>query len=158
MISGKFRRMKKNYIVVILLAVIIIIVLGFRFSKKDTTTDTVILPVGNFQEKLDLITITNPRPNQMVTSPLTITGQARGNWYFEASFPVRLLDANGKELAVSPVQAQGDWMTTEFVPYSVTLNFTTPTTKTGILILQKDNPSGLPENDDSLIVPVIFSN
>jgi hypothetical protein len=112
--------------------------------------------IGNELEKQDLIKISAPRPNTNVASPLTITGEARGTWYFEASFPVKLLDANGKVLAAGPAQAQSDWMTTNFVPFKVTLTFTAPTTATGTLILEKDNPSGLPQNDDSLRVPVRF--
>ncbi len=107
--------------------------------------------------KEDLIVAISPTPNQVVTSPLTITGRARGNWYFEASFPIELIDANGKQLAITPATAQGDWMTTEFVPFSAMLTFLKPTTATGTLILHKDNPSGLPEHDNELRVPVHFS-
>jgi hypothetical protein len=112
--------------------------------------------IGNELEKTDLIKIDSPRPNTVVTSPLEVTGEARGTWYFEASFPVKLLDGNGVQLAVIPAQAQSDWMTENFVPFKATLEFTAPTTDTGTLVLEKDNPSGLPENADSLIVPVRF--
>jgi len=112
--------------------------------------------IGNELEKTDLIKIDSPRPNTIVTSPLEITGEARGTWYFEASFPVKLFDGNGVQLAIIPAQAQSDWMTENFVPYKATLEFEIPTTATGILVLEKDNPSGLPENADSLIVPVKF--
>ncbi|MBX4216124.1 Gmad2 immunoglobulin-like domain-containing protein [Candidatus Parcubacteria bacterium] len=104
----------------------------------------------------DKIKVSSPLPNALVKSPLTVTGEARGTWYFEASFPVRLLDANGKELAVIPAQATSDWMTTEFVPFKATLIFALPSTAEGTLILEKDNPSGLPENDDSISIPVRF--
>lgn len=104
----------------------------------------------------DLIRVTSPEPLSVVESPLTITGEARGTWYFEASFPVRLVDANGTQLAIAPAQAQGEWMTTEFVPFSLTLPFDAPTTDTGMLILEKDNPSGLPEHAASVSVPVRF--
>lgn len=97
----------------------------------------------------------SPAANAVVTSPLTVTGRARGTWYFEASFPVRLLDDQSNELAVTPAQAQGDWMTEDFVPFIAVLNFTTTAT-TGTLVLQKDNPSGLPENDKSISIPVKF--
>jgi len=112
--------------------------------------------IGNELEKADLIRITNPRPNQTIKSPLTIEGEARGNWYFEASFPVKLYDTNGNQLGVVPAQAQGEWMTTNFVPFKAVLNFSSPTTATGTLVLEKDNPSGLPEYDDQLRVPVKF--
>ncbi|HEY4489890.1 MAG TPA: Gmad2 immunoglobulin-like domain-containing protein [Candidatus Paceibacterota bacterium] len=112
--------------------------------------------IGNAIEKSNLIQLDIPRPNDIVASPLGITGRARGNWYFEASFPAEIIDANGTRLVILPIQAQGEWMTTEFVPFSGTLTFSIPTTSTGTLILHKDNPSGLPENDDSLRLPIRF--
>ena len=42
--------------------------------------------IGNELEKFDLIQAINPRPGQVITSPIIITGQARGYWFFEASF------------------------------------------------------------------------
>lgn len=114
--------------------------------------------IGNELEKIDLIRVDSPRPNTLVSSPLKITGQARGTWFFEASFPARILDSNGVELGVVPVQALGEWMTTDFVSFSTELKFDAPQTKTGKLILEKDNPSGLPENNDSLIVPIKFED
>jgi hypothetical protein len=107
--------------------------------------------------KEDKIQVTSPAPNQIVNSPLLVEGKARGYWYFEASFPIELIDGNGKRLFIGPAQAKGEWMTNEFVPFSVTLTFAKPTTATGTLILRKDNPSGLPENEDELRIPVQFS-
>ncbi len=112
--------------------------------------------IGNELEKLDLIQASNPRPGEIIESPLVIDGEARGTWYFEASFPVRLLDGNGKEIAVTHMEAQSEWMTEEFVPFKGTLTFTPPETGTGTLVLEKDNPSGLPEHSDELRIPVRF--
>ena len=106
--------------------------------------------------KDDLIKINNPRPNQIIESPLFIKGEARGNWYFEASFPVKLFDDNGFLLGITPAQALGDWMTEDFVEFSTTFPFAVPSTPKGRLILEKDNPSGLPEYADELIIPVYF--
>lgn len=102
------------------------------------------------------IVVTEPLPDALIKSPLVIRGEAVGNWYFEASFPIRLLDGNGEELVVKPAQAQGEWMTTNYVPFEVSLEFETPDTDTGILVLEKDNPSGLPEHDASMKIPVRF--
>lgn len=112
--------------------------------------------IGNELDKDDLIRIAEPRPNVTISSPLTVKGMARGNWFFEASFPITLLDREGNILAQVPAQAKGDWMTTEFVPFEAILTFTAPIAGSGTLILQKDNPSGLPEHDDELRVPVVF--
>src|SRR5690606_10580034 len=65
----------------------------------------------------DLIELATPLPDAVIQSPLAIEGRARGPWYFEASFPAYLLDAAGDTIAVMPVQAEGDWMTEDFVPF-----------------------------------------
>lgn len=123
-------------------------------EKDNVVRVTELRMVNAFKD--DLIWAMTPLPDQVITSPLVVTGQARGNWYFEASFPVTLLDANGKVLAQVPAQAQGEWMVTTYVPFSVTLTFAKPTTATGTLVLQKDNPSGLPQNANELRIPVKF--
>ena len=91
-----------------------------------------------------------------ITSPLTITGKVPGSWSFEGSFPVILKDGAGNTLAQGPAKLQGDWMTDELVAFTVTLQFTKPASPNGTLILQKDNPSGLAKNEDSLTVTVRY--
>ncbi|MDO8521451.1 MAG: Gmad2 immunoglobulin-like domain-containing protein [bacterium] len=103
------------------------------------------------------IRVHTPTPNALIQSPFLVSGEARGSWYFEASFPVRLLDGNDEELAILPAQAQSEWMTPEFVPFELLLKWNTPKTKTGKLVLMKDNPSGLPEYDASVSIPVRFA-
>jgi len=102
------------------------------------------------------ITVTSPQAYQTITSPLNISGQAKGTWYFEASFPIKLLDGNGNQIAQTIATAQSDWMTTNFVPFTAVLNFVTPSTATGTLIFEKDNPSGLPANADQISIPINF--
>ncbi|MBU0597294.1 Gmad2 immunoglobulin-like domain-containing protein [Patescibacteria group bacterium] len=116
---------------------------------------TLVENIGNELEKSDFIISNNPRPNQIITSPLEITGQAR-IWYFEGTFPVRLLDGNGIEIATHYVTAQSDWMVEDFVEFSGTLEFENPDTKKGTLIIEKSNASDLSELDDELQIPVRF--
>ncbi len=112
--------------------------------------------IGNELEKDALIRISTPRPNTTIRNPLVVKGMARGSWFFEAQFPVKLFDGNGELLASTPASAKGEWMTSDFVPFEATLTFTAPTTTTGTLVLLKDNPSGLPENEDELRIPIAF--
>ena len=49
-------------------------------------------------------------------------------------------------------------MTENFVPFEGTLTFTAPTSGKGTLVLEKDNPSGLPEHADELRMPVKFNS
>ena len=106
--------------------------------------------------KEELIVIQTPNAFEKIYPPVIIKGKARGIWFFEASFPVFVVDGNGKESAVMPAQAKTNWMTTDFVDFELTLNFQAPTTQKGHLIFKKDNPSGLPEHDNELKMPIVF--
>lgn len=119
--------------------------------------------VSNEEEEKhkDLIVLDNIHAGSYISSPVTITGKARGNWFFEASFPISIVNWDGLIIGQGIAQAHppagGDWMTEEFVPFEVTLEFDQPDYKNnGALILQKDNPSGLPEHDDALEIQIFF--
>jgi len=108
----------------------------------------------------ELIVLEYPEENAVVSSPITFTGQARGNWYFEATFPIVIVNWNGLIIGEGYATADGDWMTTEFVPFAATVSYDidpeTPYDR-GAVILQKSNASGLPEFDDAIEIPVRFS-
>jgi hypothetical protein len=106
--------------------------------------------------RLGPVLLDTPRPNQIAQSPLWIAGRARGSWFFEAEFPVRLLDARDSVVARGVARATGDWMTPEYVPFSLTLDFEPPDTEEGTLILERSNPSDLPEHAASVRLPVRF--
>ncbi|OGH14894.1 MAG: hypothetical protein A2687_04585 [Candidatus Levybacteria bacterium RIFCSPHIGHO2_01_FULL_38_26] len=118
--------------------------------------NTFIQYIGNELEKQNLIRVSQPRPNTLVSNPLSIQGEARGTWFFEANFPVRLIDENGVELGIGIVQAEGEWMTEDFVPFNAEITFSSPPSNNGTLILEKSNPSGLPEHADQLHIPISF--
>lgn len=112
--------------------------------------------IGNALEKADTITVSAPKPNVTIASPLTVSGQARGTWFFEGEFRVQLLDGSGTEVVAANATAKGEWMTTAFVPFELTLGFDRPKTARGTLVLHKANPSGLAAQDDELRLPVKF--
>ncbi|MFA0963633.1 Gmad2 immunoglobulin-like domain-containing protein [Roseivirga sp. BDSF3-8] len=105
----------------------------------------------------DLIKIDQPLPNLDVQSPIEIKGEARGQWYNEGSFMVRLEDKDGNILADTLARAEGQWMTKEFVPFSTRISFESPGNERGYLVFERANPSGLKENARSFRLPVIFS-
>lgn len=113
--------------------------------------------IGNALEKTDLIILESPKPNTQVGDTIMLSGRARGYWFFEATFPIDVLDANSNLIGQGYAQAKGEWMTENFVPFEATVILKEkPQTTTGTLILRKDNPSGDKERDDSLTVPVSF--
>lgn len=129
--------------------------------------------VGTFTSERGVsLFVTLPAKDSVVGSPLKVTGTTPGTWYFEASFPIVLVNWDGLIIAQGHATAQTDWMTPDQVPFEGTIEFTDilPLTKEiedpnllqsfmkkGTLILQKDNPSGLPENDDALEIPILFA-
>lgn len=115
--------------------------------------------------KADVIKVLSPAGMSVITTPLKLTGEARGEWFFEAVAPITLVNWDGLIIAEGYVTATDDWTTTEFVPFAGELSFTSPYKdgdpdfmKRGTIIFKKDNPSGLPENDDALEIPVLFAN
>jgi hypothetical protein len=125
-------------------------------NQKAQATSTQPTPLTTPTGKEDLIIVDSIKPGDTLTSSTTITGRARGFWFFEASFPVVLLDGKGNIVTTGVGKAGGDWMSEGFVPFTITLSFKKPITATGTLILKKDNPSGDPERDDSISIPVKF--
>jgi len=160
----------------IVIIVIVLFVAGFAilFSRGDNKNASCIadakicsdgsyvsrvLPECNFTAcpKQDLIRVENIEANDIITSPFTIKGEARGYWFFEANFPIKLFNENGEVLDIAVAQAQSDWMTEDFVPFVAELEFEPSKTEKGTIVLEKDNPSGLPENADELRIPVLFA-
>lgn len=99
------------------------------------------------------IRVTNPFPGAVTGKTFTVMGEARGSWFFEASFPVEVLDKDGKTLATGIAQAQGDWMTTNFVKFSAPISVPESYIGPATLVLKKDNPSGDAVRDASVRFP-----
>lgn len=96
------------------------------------------------------ITVDQPQAKTVVKSPISISGKARGTWYFEGSFPIKLIDSKGVVIATGIAKANGDWMTVDFVPFTSTLSYTVATTTEATIVFSKDNPSGDPARDYSI--------
>lgn len=154
--------------IVIILAILIAGVFALsNFYKQKLDNDPPDETLSDLEEyiasKSDLIVLHEPEPLSSVSSPLSIKGQARGTWYFEGDFPIVLLDGNGAVITqwfasavLDPNDPSSTWMTEDFVPFEAELIFTTPATSEGTLVLHKDNPSGLPEHNDELRIPLSF--
>ena len=103
------------------------------------------------------VVVIYPQPKDSITSPLTITGKARGYWFFEASFQVMLVNWDGLIIAEGLATAGENWMTEAYVPFTANLVFEKPVySDRGTLIFKKDNPSGLPEHDAAVELQIKF--
>ncbi len=99
------------------------------------------------------VIVSSPASGASVPKTFTVSGEAPGPWYFEASFPIKIVDANNNFIGQGIAQAQSDWMVTGQVPFAAAVTVTGysgPAT----MVLLRDNPSGMPENDDSISVSI----
>ncbi len=136
----------------ILAALILIIIARQKLQRQSGP----VLQEAGSQLLADEIIVAQPLAGQTLASPITLSGRARGSWFFEASFPVQLLDEDGSVLGAAAVTAQSDWQTQDYVPFSGSLSFTRPKGKTGSLIFRNDNPSGSPQNQKEFRLKVNF--
>jgi hypothetical protein len=156
--------MKNPYFLLIVVVIIIITagVLGFwpeagkiKVPISETAQPVLVGNDRDVQATSSEVIISQPPENQKVASPFTVSGQAKGNWFFEATLPIKLEDRSGGLIASAQARAQSDWETDKLVPFSATLSFTTTATS-GYLVISKDNPSGLPQNAASVKIPINF--
>ena len=150
----------KNKNIVIALVVLLAFFAILKFAERKQ----IMMPAPEIPEireeitytnaSTDLITVDLPFPGAVTGKKFSVIGKARGKWFFEASFPLELQDKDGKTIANSYAQAEGEWMTENFVPFKGTIKAPDSYIGGATLILHKDNASGLPEHDASISFPI----
>ncbi len=160
---------KSSTIIIVLLLVVIAALSYVAFARPMATaiapTDTNPLPVNPPPVTTTppaptpvalhtKIQVTFPKANASVSKKFTITGKAPGNWFFEASAPYMIRTADGSKVAQGTLQTIGDWQTTNLVDFKADVTVNPAYSGPATLVLMKDNPSGMPENDDSLEIPI----
>lgn len=148
-------------LIAIFLAVIIFVLLGILFfvnpPQKGTTTTSTPTASGYPTSPDGHVQVFDPVPGQTIISPKAISGSVTGGgWFFEATFPVKIVDADGTVLGEGQARAQSDWMSTGTVLFTGVIPFSAPRSVTGTIVFLKDNPSGLPQNEESFSVPIRF--
>lgn len=116
---------------------------------QDTPKEEDVYSGGDvLSEKGQKLYLSNIKTGDTVKMGYEVKGQAPGNWYFEGTFPVRVLNIQGELISSLFAEAKSDWMTEDQVPFSVIIDF--PLEEEGAFVLQfeKSNPSGLDENSD----------
>ncbi len=131
--------MKKEILILIISTAVIAVLAGILLWPKSDNSD---------------VRVFSPKSGQEIDSPLSVEGEARGTYFFEGSFPIKIVDENDNVLGTSYVQATSDWMTEDFVAFKGEISFAVKTGGKGYLVFMKDNPSGLPEYDKEFRLPI----
>jgi len=99
----------------------------------------------------------NIEPGTVLSSPFTVVGEIERGYMFEGIFSVVLKSEIGKIItSVTAKQTPpSNWTTDDFVKFSADLTFST-SAKSGIIVFDSANPSGLPEHRTSYYIPVKY--
>lgn len=131
--------------------------LDAELSKTKNGQEPVVKNYEYTSEKGVVIKVYIPDSSEELTSPVVVMGEVPGNWSFEASFPIKIVDEDGSVIVQAVAQLQDNWMTDQLVPFIAVLTFDDVSSRDATLILEKDNPSGLESNDDSVKIPITIS-
>lgn len=110
----------------------------------------------------DKIIITTPAKDAIITNPVTISGRARGTWFFEGSFPVEIYDEKNKLLASGkarsiPESENVKWATNGYFDFKGEIRFDRPSINSGYILFRKDDAAGSPGGEKKLYkLPVGF--
>lgn len=104
---------------------------------------------NNFVEDIDtsgdmqnMIRVTEPTVDTVVEGTVTVLGEARGTWFFEATAPVEVQTREGVVLARGYVEALGEWMTEEFVPFRGMVDLSGFDEEAVVLVVKRADPRG----------------
>jgi hypothetical protein len=169
--GSKFYSSTLNTILLLVLIILMIIALRFMYKNQETylpnskdnnalvTIDKTMPPVENkgqiLGNKDDLIAF-SIAPNTKVHGIISYRGIVKGGYFFEANILINVLDSNRKVLLKSNATAKDDWMTAGPVNFEGNIDFTNLKKGGAYIEIHNDNASGLPENDKSILIPIII--
>ncbi|TSC94157.1 MAG: hypothetical protein CEN87_610 [Parcubacteria group bacterium Licking1014_1] len=141
--------MRKDFLIIIISVIIIVVLAAVLIWSEEKE--------NGLQGNED-VRVFSPRAGDTITSPLLVEGEARGTYFFEAVFPIKITDESGNVLGSSFARTTEDWMAENFVTFKGELTYTLKNGGKGFLVLFKNNPSGLPQYDKEIKIPIILSS
>ena len=95
-------------------------------------------------------------PGDKVSGILSFSGTVKNAYFFEANIGVNILDENKKLLKAGHGTATTEWMTSEPVSFSGSIDLSGLTPGPGYIQIQNDNPSDMREYDKFIYISVII--
>src|SRR3989344_7788459 len=78
-------------------------------APVEAPTATTTPPIATSTQPLSArVVVTSPKPNAEVGKIFVVSGSAPGPWFFEASFPIKIVDADKNFIGSGIAQAQGE--------------------------------------------------
>ncbi len=112
---------------------------------------TTIEDIGNALDMKDKITVSSPLPNDTISSPVFIRGQALGDWFEVSTIKLKILDKNEKVLGDGFLETTKYPGVDTLVPFEGTIAFSVPRFgSSGTIVIHKANSS------EELRIPVLL--
>lgn len=114
--------------------------------------------IDNSKALLDYVVVTNPKPNDIVTSPFKVEGKAKGIWYGNNKLTVKLTDLDGHVIAEKPMYALSDpTKGEEMISFTGAFDFPANTKlERGKLLIEKASTVDIPGKNGPLVIPIRF--
>jgi len=144
--------------ILVFVAVIILAPLIFRPANVIAPMDGVVEDNENPKIGLndsDLISF-SINHGQEVSGSMKVNGVIKGGYFFEGNILINILDANKKVIKQGHATATTEWMTVEPVTFDGNIDFSGLPTGKAYIEIHNDNASGLPENDKSILIPIVI--
>ncbi len=154
---------KNSKLNIIIIVVLVLLVGYFAFFKKAETpvdtnppvTATPEISVSGKANKDDLVSF-SILPGSRVQGEVAYHGSLKGAYFFEANLRINVLDMNKNSLKQSNATATSDWMTEDPVEFEGIMDFGGLPKGPAYFEIHNDNPSDLPENDKSILIPIVI--
>lgn len=108
--------------------------------------------IGNQLEMRSYITVSTPRPNDTLQSPLRLKGEARSDWFEDGiEIPVEVRDADGRLLGQGHVETDKYTGNLKMLPFEGEVSFKLPNFgHSGTVVIKNTNTR------EQLVIPVGF--
>lgn len=162
---------KLNTFLLLILIVLMVLALIFMYKNKDVylpvlsdrdsdvkinknmpTVENKNMILGNRE---DLVAF-SVAPNTKVSGIVSYRGIVEGGYFFEGNILINILNSDKKILKASNAVAKDEWMTIAPVNFEGNIDFTGLKKGPAYIEIHNDNASGLPENDKSILIPIVI--
>jgi len=155
-ITIKSKKLVKTLLFLAIIVVIVLVCISLKGNKNNDTNNNQIVDTKVIGNDKNLISLSID-PGSEVSGIMMITGSAPGNYFFEGNILVNILNSDKELLKSGNGNAKTDWMTTGQVGFDAVLDFSDLKKGEAYIEIHNDNASGLPENDKSVLIPIIIT-
>jgi hypothetical protein len=125
-------------------------------SKSSLAPEKTVSPIAPDAPLSSVVVVTSPLPHATVDVSFVVEGRAPVGWFSESVFPIQVRDENNNVIARATAHGPTAWKKSTALSWSATVTVLGPYTGPATLILLRNNPSGLPENDDAVTIPIVI--